>query len=355
MAGEEATLDKPSGPEASAPATDAAAPSSAPATESPTPAEAAPAAGAAEAPKPEPPKSAYEAVKRVMDASRTAATTEAAPKTEQPATAAPAADSSGVDLTRERIEAAEWRALPEKERQRITAFRNKLKEYGGYVQEMAPKAKTFDDLNAWMTSSGVTQDDFVGGLQILALLRSDPVKAWEALQPVINDLRARIGDSLPPDLSKAVEEGTISEAHAKELALARNERTRLETNARHRDSAELVRQERSNQQAAVENTRRAIEVWETAWRASDPDYAKKAERVWEAMSTAMQTEVNLGKPLTQQRVLEIAKESRTKVERWMTGLVPAAREKTPVTTNGSGAATVKQPSSAFEAAKLAYR
>jgi hypothetical protein len=288
-----------------------------------------------------------------MDASRLEAKDAAAPAKEQPETAAPAADASGVDLTRERIEAAEWRSLPEKERQRITQFRNRLKEYGGVIQSMTPKAKTYDDLTTWMGSSGVTQDDFVGGLQIIALLRTDPVKAWEALQPVIADLRARIGDELPDDLRKSVDEGVISEAHAKELALARNERARLEAAARNRDSAELVRNEQAEVQAAHDGIRKAIEGWETAWKASDPDYPKKAERVWEAMFTAMEAARNQGKPITQASVLEIAKAARTKVEGWMTGFVPAARPKTPVTTNGSGAATVKQPSSALEAARLA--
>src|SRR6185295_15097984 len=178
---EESVVEQPtSAPDAPAP--DASAPAS-PDTGA-TPASPAPDAGATDKPEAgDPPKSALDAVRRVMDASRMEAADKAK---QQPATAKPegeaaAAPAGDVDLTRERIDKAEWDAMSPLARSRINAFRGKIKEYGGLLHDMAPKAKTFDDLNGWMGSVRMTQDEFVSGLQIMALMKTDPAKAWQAL------------------------------------------------------------------------------------------------------------------------------------------------------------------------------
>jgi len=290
-----------------------------------------------------------------MDASRMEAADKAK---QQPATAKPegeaaAAPAGDVDLTRERIDKAEWDAMSPLARSRINAFRGKIKEYGGLLHDMAPKAKTFDDLNGWMGSVRMTQDEFVNGLQIMALMKTDPAKAWQALQPVIADLRSRIGEELPEDLAKAVEEGTINEESARRLSRETRERMRLQEQMRERESVEEQTRAANAEAAVHDSIRRSIESWEGNWKATDPDYPKKAERVWEAMFSVMEAERRAGKPITNARVLEIAKAARTKVEAWMTGLVPPAREKTPVAGNGNAANASRQPSSALEAARMA--
>src|SRR3546814_4031055 len=78
-------------------------------------------------------------------------------------------------------------------------------------------------------------------------------------------------EKLPDDLQKEVEDGTISEGRAKELAQARNHRAALAnqvkagTQAREADAAQAV---------SIAN-RTAVIEWEKQVKARDPDYAIK--------------------------------------------------------------------------------
>src|SRR3546814_12812110 len=80
----------------------------------------------------------------------------------------------------------------------------------------------------------------------MAMIKVDPAGALKALEAKADEIRQFLGEKLPDDLQKEVEDGTISEGRAKELAQARNHRAALAnqvkagTQAREADAAQAV-------------------------------------------------------------------------------------------------------------------
>lgn len=238
--------------------------------------------------------------------------------------------------------------LPPVVRRRIGNLTTQRNEARDAFKAAEPKMKVHDDLVTYCKSNRVSQDDFSYALRVMSLVRTDPVKAWQELQPLINDLRGHVGEVLPADLQKEVEAGTLSEPRAKELAANRRERSRLEDNTQQRDAEATAEREHIAAQKNITDITTALKGWEQRWSASDPDYKKKSQRVWERMVTMIQ-----GKTLTPQQAVEIAEQAKKDVEEWLKGVLPPKHEIRPPVPNGVAAGTKKQPSSALEAAKMA--
>jgi hypothetical protein len=107
------------------------------------------------------------------------------------------------------------------------------------------------------------------------------------LQPVMRDLQGHVGEILPADLAKEVEDGTISEERAKELARAAREASAAQTPGRAAQRA-AARRRRARWQDNHTKITSSIKGWEDGWKAKDPDYKLKAERVFERMVVLMQ-------------------------------------------------------------------
>lgn len=322
-------------------------------------AEGAPAAPAADADK-EKPKSALEAVLKVMgrkpgEAAPAIGADQKTVKKDEP-TEADNKAAGGEE--KDWISREEYAKLPPVVRRRITRLTDQRNQGRDELKVTQPKAKTYDDLQAYCTKNGVSQDDFSYGLNIMSLVRTNPAEAWKQLQPLVADLQAYVGEILPTDLAKEVEAGTINEARAKELAATRRERERLA--GAHTANAEQARRteaERTYTDAVTKNTD-AVTAWETNWKSSDPDYAKKSEQVWARMTMLLNDATEFGrKMLSPQQTVKIAEKARTDVEAWLGGLMPKPREikPGPGSNGGSGAnvSTVKKAGSALEAARIA--
>jgi hypothetical protein len=305
----------------------------------------------AEAPQP---KSALEAVKKVMDTDRGAAAAAAAgDKTPAPAgepqKGQEPKQQAGDENLLGKIDKAEWDGLPDRTRKRITQYRAALKERETRLAAAEPRAKAYSDLMSWVSGNKLSRDDFTLGLELMAAVRNDPQRAWQSLQPIVGYLREQIGEELPADIKARLDSGEISEKAAKELARERMGRTRA-------DAALQEEREAAQQRAAAERAVRenqvvtgSIHSWEQSWKSNDPDYAKKWPRVWDRMLTIIQTE----RPrLTPKVAVQIAERAKREVEGWLSELKPPVREVRTVT-GGASANVVPEPKSALEAARLA--
>lgn len=253
------------------------------------------------------------------------------------------------DLTAGKIPKPEWDALPASTKKRITQFRERVSALDRSVTELSPKARTYDELTVWMGRNALSQEDFVGALEVAALLKSDPLAALKRLSPIIEQLRAHAGETLPADLQKDVADGVISAAHATELARLRAEDARLRSQVTARTQADVERDAQASQAAAQQQMVDTVRAWEGRWKASDPDYAKKSERVWERMVTIMSQK---GLPQTPEASVALAEEAKKHVETWLDGLMPAKRPMAPVNGSGNAANTVPVPQTALDAVKL---
>lgn len=304
------------------------------------------------------PKSALDAVQRVLDKGRTTAAATATASTaaeKKEGTTAANDDKVGDEHKqvgegeKDWISREDYAKLPPAVRRRFGTLTSQRNEARDSLKSAQPKATAYDELATYCKTSGLTPDDFTFGLEVMRLVRTDPAKAWDALQPVIKDLQAHVGEILPTDLQKEVDAGTISEARAKELALARRERQRLTANDEGRVERDRVEGERRAYATRTEKVKGAIEGWENQWKGNDPDYAKKAERVWERMVVLMQGHEH---EMTPELAVKIGNQAKKDVEDWLSGLMPRREEKRPLNPSGTTVNTNKRPANALEAARM---
>jgi hypothetical protein len=134
-------------------------------------------------------------------------------------------------------------------------------------------ATQFRAISDYMTQTGLTPDEVNQGFEIMAALRNDPLKAREMLMKTIEPLNILAGETLPDDVNQMVEDGDISQAAAKELAMARSRIAIQE----HQQKEALKNQSAISERNTHQQITSAVETWEQQVAARDPDYeAKKA-------------------------------------------------------------------------------
>src|SRR3546814_83015 len=107
-------------------------------------------------------------------------------------------------------------------------------------------AEQFGQITGFMDKHGLSPAEAAEGFTVMAMIKVDPAGALKALEAKADEIRQFLGEKLPDDLQKEVEDGTISEGRAKELAQARNHRAALAnqvkagTTAREADAAQAV-------------------------------------------------------------------------------------------------------------------
>ena len=315
------------------------------------------------------PKSTFEALQRVYDESRAKAEKEAgksangeSPDPEasgEPAKAGAEADKSAApaDDLLGRVPDAEWKSTPRKTRERIEAFRERVKALDGTVQELAPRAKVADQLGGYLQRTGMTVEHANSALALYAAVLHDPAKAKAALAPLVEYVDRQLGEIMPDDIRQRVDAGEISEAAGKELARTRMEAAR--SGARVQQHAEQTQRVNEEGKRREEVSRRAQEVtqgvstWEASWQATDPDYSKKAPHVIKRLTRVLEAEAKSGVIRTQQEAVALAKEIRAEVEKDLAELAPRPREQR-VVTGGNQPVAAPPPKSSLEAVNRAY-
>lgn len=283
-------------------------------------------------------------------AEKRVATTEAAhsdTSSEEVIDEAPAA-SDPEDLTG-RIPNDEYAALPPKTRARIKEYRARMAQLDEQLKDYAPKAQSLGQLQQYLQTAGLSQEDFVESLEVARLIKSDPAAAYQRMQPIIERLQGHVGERLPDDLAQAVEEGSISDDYAKQLARARAEGARLTERDQREAESRLAQQAQESNQRTVD----AVKALEATWQSTDPDFKLKAERVWERMQSIMQRE---GRAPTPEYITEVAKKAKQDVDAWIKQALPGRREMRPTPdANDAPHSAAAEPKSAMDAARNALR
>lgn len=221
----------------------------------------------------------------------------------------------------------------------------KERELSGQVEALAPKAERFDAMQRMMTDAELSADEVTAGFNIMALMKSDPLKALDALRPFVDALEQYAGVQLPADLTEKVESGEMTEAAARELAQTRAARHSAESRAHRVTQSQVQDQQRRTTEAMVD----AVTRWERDWQSSDPDYAKKLPLV----KTQIQAlRLERGQPRTVDEAVALSKEARRLVDESLKAVAPP---KPPVQPNTKGASVNAQakPKSLLDAVRNA--
>jgi hypothetical protein len=195
-------------------------------------------------------------------------------------------------------------------------------------------------------------------------MRNDPVKAFEAITPIYQQLQALVGEVLPPDLQEQVNTGQITVPAAKELSRLRAERgvtTSVQQQNAEREQARAAEEAVTATTTLKNGVASAITKWESDWKSSDPDYSLKQSRVTEAIELELNRAVLLAQqgkpnrlPKTVEEAVSLANEVKKRVEKEMRQFAP--KRNNPIThVSGNGVTNGSKPvaSSIHDAVRMA--
>lgn len=267
------------------------------------------------------------------------------------------ADSSGDGERTDENEADEDAKLPFHKHPRFKRLideRNGLRDQVKQAEEgYGQKAKAWDDMQTFVQQSGLSVEEIDQGFELMRLLKEDPAKAHEMLQPMVSKTGAYTGTALPADLQGKVDAGTVDAETAAELAKERAKSAHL-AERRTADADAYKANEASATQdqmvRAVNTMKTAVSKWEDAWKGSDPDFETKHPMVRDKVIALVNTE---GMPMTAEAALTLTQRARDEVERQLSSIIPKRKAKRTVTGGASGGTAKPRPKSALEAARVA--
>jgi len=216
-------------------------------------------------------------------------------------------------------------------------FRELVKEKNTYKAQLAEyetDAKQYRDIQAFMAANQLTPEEVAEGLQLMAQMKvGDPSKAYEALMQKVDVLASASGKKLPADLEEKVEQGYIDRDTAQSLYQQQMAAQREAALARQ----QLEQRSQQDHRGQVQAMAGAVSAWETATKATDPDFELKADLVKDRVRAHVATH---GMPKTAEEAVRLSKDAYDAVTQ---ALLRVRGDKTPMRTavggktNGSAA------------------
>lgn len=208
------------------------------------------------------------------------------------------------------------------------------------------EASAYREIQSFVNNAGLTGEEVDAGLEMVRLIKHDPAKAWESLQPIVSSLKQFVGDELPKDLNDLVESGKMDEEVAAKFA-----KERAQTQHAQSVQARKLEQDRRNADKGVADAREAVKnavtEWETNWSKSDPDFSKKHSFVRDRVVRIIRESGKM--PATPAEAVDISNRAKEQIEAEMKGMLPRKREKRVVT--GGAVKAKPEPKTFLEACK----
>lgn len=226
------------------------------------------------------------------------------------------------------------KGLYHKSKEQVTALTAQMEQ----VNVEAGHYRNFVD---FLSENRISEDEANKLFNIGALMKNDPQKALEAITPYYNELLHITGNILPPDLQQQVKQGYITKERALELSrlkatgeAEKHIRTERQTYQQQRDADRQRGQEVANMQGAISD-------WERQWSSSDPDYAKKKDRVLDRVELLLvRASKNGTLPKTNDEAVKLANQAKMEVEADLKKMIP---QRKPVRTVDGGSSVSNLP------------
>lgn len=153
-------------------------------------------------------------------------------------------------------------------------FRAVIKERNnlrGRITELEPDATRYRNVQTFLDQNGMSAEEASELLIIGALMKTDPVKAWERAKPAIQQLLVAAGEIVPEDIQPRVQKGELSHEAALELSRARAQAQALAASQSFREQQEA----RRAQEAMANSLRDTAQAWLDDRTAKDPNFNAK--------------------------------------------------------------------------------
>ena len=140
------------------------------------------------------------------------------------------------------------------------------------VESQKEAVSAYNKIEEFCSTNGIAPEDFSYWLNVAALVKTDPAKAMEMLNPKVQELQSFKGEILSPELTAAVENGEISLEMAKRYAALEN---------KHKFSEKQTQQTREQasqqqQQRFMQEVQTSFDSWAHSKATSDPDFKPKS-------------------------------------------------------------------------------
>lgn len=187
----------------------------------------------------------------------------------------------------------------------------------------------YKKLTTFLDQTGVSPQEAAEALELRALMKANPLEAWKAMKPMVQQLLADAGELLPADLQERVRKGEMTREAAQEMS-----RLRAANSVGQRVSKETAEMaEKRVQQEAVQARVNAAATWERETKAKDPDFDRKLEDIQKEILWLQKRD---GHPKDAEGVRKQLITAYEAVNKRVRATAAAKRPVTPVT-NGRGA------------------
>lgn len=203
------------------------------------------------------------------------------------------------------------------------AARNEAETLRKEVETHKPKAEELDRITVFLDHYDIAPEEMQGMMRLLALMKTEPATALQELRKIVAPLESFVGDVLPPDLQKEVDEGVTTPERARELVRARNQAEFVSK----RGERDLERTQQAQSRDMAMACGQAVSEWERQIAAADPDY--KSYGKWVAVELKR---LNAATPArTPAEAVELAKQAYDSVSKEFRSALQRGRTQTPTT------------------------
>ena len=222
--------------------------------------------------------------------------------------------------------------------------KEKVTQLSTQLEQATVEAGYYRQFVGFLEENRLSQDEANQLFHVGALMKNDPMKALEIMTPYYNELLQITGNILPPDLQQQVKQGYITRETALELSrhrmAGRTTQAINEERQSHQQQQDAIRQQKN-----VATMQTAIADWERQWSSSDPDYARKKDRVLDRVELLLvRAQKNGTLPKTVDEAVKLANQAKTEVEADFKRQTPQRKQVRPVD-GGSSATNVPEPKS----------
>lgn len=219
-------------------------------------------------------------------------------------------------------------------------FETKLKALEQEKVQIKPDLDWVQNHKAFVQNYGITDQEFVQAMNLLAAMKTDPSTARSMLKPVWESLQAYDEDAIPPEIQKMVDENEMTPAAAKQFAKLHAQLRKQQSN-----QAFSIQDQQRRSEAAING---AVADWDRVKSAADADFKPKAgpdqpDGLWEQTAKGfayLQTQKFARSP---QEVIQNLEKAYTEAKAYIARMTrpTVATKPTPSSTRSS--ATPKKP------------
>lgn len=146
-------------------------------------------------------------------------------------------------------------------------YKTQAEQYRTEYESAKPIVEAHRSVVDYCKTNGINDKAYQETLQIRALMNTDPAKALEQLEPIVQSLKAMAGRGIAQDLQQEVTDGLLTEARAKEITQARAQLHQREVSTQQ----SLAQQ----QQQVVDQMSTSVATWFNSKQVSDPAFKNK--------------------------------------------------------------------------------